>query len=46
MERYLASERVFDGTPINLGTGQKHRLIDVAETIFSISGLETNQDKI
>jgi len=32
----LASERVFDGTPINLGTGQKHKLIDVVETIFSI----------
>jgi len=32
----LASEKVFDGTPINLGTGQKHRLIDVAETIFNI----------
>lgn len=32
----LASEKVFNGTPINLGTGQKHRLIDVAETIFNI----------
>jgi len=32
----LASERVFDGNPINLGTGQKHKLIDVAETIFSL----------
>jgi UDP-glucose 4-epimerase len=32
----LASERVFNGNPINLGTGQKYRLIDVAETIFSI----------
>jgi nucleoside-diphosphate-sugar epimerase len=32
----LASESVFNGTPINLGTGQKHKLIDVAETIFSI----------
>ena len=32
----LASERVFNGNPINLGTGQKHKLIDVAETIFSI----------
>jgi len=32
----LASERVFNGTPINLGTGQKHKLIDVAEMIFSI----------
>lgn len=32
----LASERVFDGEPINLGTGQKHKLIDVAETIFKL----------
>ena len=32
----LASERVFDGSPINLGTGQKHKLIDVAERIFSL----------
>jgi UDP-glucose 4-epimerase len=32
----LASEKVFNGTPINLGTGQKHRLIDVAQTIFNI----------
>ncbi len=32
----LASERVFNGTPINLGTGQKHKLIDVAEMIFNI----------
>ena len=34
----LAAECVFDGTPINLGTGQKHRLIDVAQTIFNIVG--------
>ncbi|HZO10841.1 MAG TPA: NAD-dependent epimerase/dehydratase family protein [Nitrososphaeraceae archaeon] len=32
----LASERIFDGKPINLGTGQKHKLIDVAETIFNL----------
>ena len=32
----LASERVFDGNPINLGTGDKHRLIDVAQTIFKL----------
>jgi len=32
----LASEKVYNGTPINLGTGQKHRMIDVAETIFNI----------
>src|SRR4030095_11589060 len=34
----LASERVFDGDPINLGTGQKYKLIDVAETIFKLVG--------
>jgi nucleoside-diphosphate-sugar epimerase len=32
----LASERVFNGNTINLGTGKKHKLIDVAETIFSL----------
>jgi nucleoside-diphosphate-sugar epimerase len=32
----LASERVFNGNPINLGTGEKHRLIDVADMIFNI----------
>jgi nucleoside-diphosphate-sugar epimerase len=32
----LASERVFDGTPINLGTGKKYKLIDVAESIFKL----------
>jgi UDP-glucose 4-epimerase len=32
----LASERVFNGVPINLGTGQKHKLIDVAQMIFDL----------
>jgi len=32
----LASERVFNGVPINLGTGQKHKLIDVAQLIFDL----------
>jgi UDP-glucose 4-epimerase len=32
----LASERVFDGEPINLGTGQKHKLVDVAQAIFKL----------
>ena len=32
----LASERVFNGIPVNLGTGQKHRLIDVAQMIFKL----------
>jgi UDP-glucose 4-epimerase len=36
----LASECVFNGNPINLGTGQKHRLIDVAEMIFNIVNWE------
>lgn len=31
----MASERVFNGNPINLGTGQKHKLIDVAQMIFN-----------
>ena len=32
----MASERVFNGYPINLGTGQKHKLIDVAQMIFKL----------
>ena len=32
----LASERVFDGTPLYLGTGKKYKLIDVAESIFKL----------
>ena len=32
----LAGEKVIDGTPINLGTGEKYKLRDVAEKIFEI----------
>jgi len=32
----LAGEKVTDGTPINLGTGEKYKLRDVAEKIFEI----------
>ena len=42
----LSSERVFDGTPINLGTGQKHKLIDVTETIFKLIGWKPAQMKL
>jgi nucleoside-diphosphate-sugar epimerase len=41
----LASELVFNGNPINLGTGQKHKLIDVAETIFSLVDWKPNEIK-
>jgi len=32
----LAAEKVSDGTPINLGTGRRYRIKDVAELIFDI----------
>ena len=32
----MAAERVFDGTPINLGTGKKYKIIETAEQIFNI----------
>lgn len=32
----LAAERVTDGTPINLGTGKRYKVMDVAEKIFKI----------
>lgn len=41
----LASEKVFNGIPINLGTGQKHKLVDVAETIFDIVEWRPNKLK-
>lgn len=34
----LASERIFDCTPVNLGTGVRHKINDVAELIFDIVG--------
>jgi nucleoside-diphosphate-sugar epimerase len=33
-----AAEKVFDGTPINLGTGKKYKIIKVVETICDILG--------
>ena len=32
----LAGEKIFDGTPINLGTGKQYKMIDVVEMIFKI----------
>lgn len=32
----LAAEKVHDGTPINLGTGRRYKLKDVAQTIFDL----------
>lgn len=32
----LAGEKINDGTPINLGTGKKYKMIDVAKMIFRI----------
>lgn len=32
----LSGEKITDGTSVNLGTSTRHRLIDVAEKIFSI----------
>ena len=34
----LAGERVTDGTPINLGTGKRYKVKDVAKKIFEIMG--------
>lgn len=33
-----ASEQISDGTPVNLGTGQRYKIIDVVKTICSIIG--------
>lgn len=32
----LAGEKIFDGTPINLGTGKQYKMIDVVKMIFKI----------
>jgi UDP-glucose 4-epimerase len=32
----MAAERVFDGTPINLGTGKKYKIIETVELICNI----------
>ncbi|MEM0096321.1 MAG: NAD-dependent epimerase/dehydratase family protein [Candidatus Bathyarchaeia archaeon] len=34
----LAAEKVTDGTPINLGTGKRYKIKDVASKIFDIMG--------
>jgi len=33
-----ASQTIFDGTPINLGTGRRYKINDVVNTIFDILG--------
>jgi UDP-glucose 4-epimerase len=33
-----AAHNIFDGTPINLGTGRRYKITDVVNTIFSILG--------
>jgi UDP-glucose 4-epimerase len=33
-----AAHNIFDGTPINLGTGHRYKITDVVNTIFSIFG--------
>ena len=32
----LAGEKIFDGTPINLGTGHQYKMIDVVKIIFKL----------
>ena len=34
----LSTEKITDGTPINLGTGQRYKMIDVVNLIFKIIG--------
>ena len=38
----LAGEKIFDGTPINLGTGRRYRIIDVVEMICEILNWKPN----
>ena len=40
----LAAEKISDGTPINLGTGERYKMIDVVNMIFKI--LEWKPDKL
>ena len=35
-----AAESIFDGTPVNLGTGRRYKIINVVKTIFEIIGWE------
>jgi len=39
----LAAERITDGTPINLGTGRRYKIKDVAEKIFEIMSWRPNK---
>jgi len=34
----LSAEKITDGTPINLGTGQRYKMIDVVNIIFKLIG--------
>ena len=34
----LAAEKISDGTPVNLGTGDRYKMIDVVNMIFKILG--------
>ncbi len=38
----LSAEKITDGTPINLGTGQRYKMIDVVNMIFKIIGWKPN----
>jgi UDP-glucose 4-epimerase len=39
----LATEKITDGTPINLGTGQRHKIKDVVRTILRLTGHTPSQ---
>lgn len=40
-----AAESIFDGTPVNLGTGHRYKIIEVVRTIFGIIGWEPEKIK-
>ena len=39
----LCAEKISDMTPVNLGTGKRYKMIDVAKMIFKILGWEPNE---
>jgi nucleoside-diphosphate-sugar epimerase len=41
-----AANNIFDGTPINLGTGRRYKIIDVVNTIFRIFGWQPRKLKL
>lgn len=41
----LAAEKVFDCTPVNLGTGKRYKMVDVVEKIFEIMDWHPNELK-